>query len=111
MRARVTTTARYIHDSLLRAARVRRVHTRRYAEVELRINNSYYKAFRYGDIDYAHRLCGPKVSEDDDDDVTATAAADVTLHDDTMKIMITRERTSGGRVRRADNSLFGRSVI
>ena len=44
--------------------------------MELRINNSCYKAFRYGDIDYVHRLCGPKVSEDDDD-VNAMAAADV----------------------------------
>lgn len=30
---------------------------RRHAEAESRINNSCYKVFRYGDIDYVHRLC------------------------------------------------------
>jgi len=80
--------------------------------VELRINNSRYKAFRYGDIDYIHRLCGPKVSEDDDD-VHATMAADVMLQRDTMKIVITRARTNAyrERVRRTENSLFGCLVI
>lgn len=83
-----------------------------YAEAELQINNLCYKAFWYGDIDYVHWLCGPKVSEDDED-VNATEAADVMLQRDTMKIMITRARTSarGGRVRGTENSLFGRSLI
>lgn len=54
----------YVDGSLLWPRYAR---TRRHAEAELRINNSCYKAFRYGDIDYVHRLCGPKVSEDDDD--------------------------------------------
>lgn len=90
---------RHVHDSLLWPRYAR---TRRHAEAELRINNSCYKAFRYGDIDYVYRLC----ESEDDDNVNATVAADVMLQHDTMKIMITRARMSGGRVRRTESSTF-----